>query len=149
MARLRHDQLHASLVQLTPITSQTRITTKYSVKPVKPRSTDDSATAETEAKLPPRASLVFKTYDPVSGVTLKFRTTKAAEVSRLVYASLGRLGRGMAAVPEPPELSEVPMPDAPAGASAEGGAAAAAQSQQAPQQGGGGGGGKKKKKGKK
>lgn len=100
--------------------------------------------------MPPRASLVFKTYDPVSGVALKFRTTKAAEVSRLVYASLGRLGRGMAAVPEPPELAEEAMPDAPAegGAATPSGAGASAAASAAPQQAAGGG-GKKKKKGKK
>lgn len=51
----------------------------------------------------------LKTYDPISGVALKYRTTKAAEVSRLIL-SLGRLGRAMAALPdvsdeEAPEVS--------------------------------------------
>lgn len=40
----------------------------------------------------PMGSLVLKTYDPVSGTCLKYRTDKAAELGRLV-ASLGRLGR--------------------------------------------------------
>lgn len=89
---------------------------------------------------------MLKTYDPQSGVTLKYRTTKAAEVSRLIYSSLGSLGRGMAAVPEAPAADEA-MPDAPtpvgegAGGDAKAGTPAPAQ--------GGGGGGKKKKKGKK
>ncbi|KAF7556128.1 hypothetical protein G7Z17_g1578 [Cylindrodendrum hubeiense] len=83
--------------------------------------------------------------DPVSGATLKYRTTKAAEVSRLIGASLGRLGRSMAAVPEP---AEEPMLDAP-DADDQKSAAPASQppQQQQPQQAGGGG--KKKKKGKK
>lgn len=42
---------------------------------------------------------MLKTYDPVSGVCLKYRTDKAAEVGRLV-ASLGSCGRVMAALPE-------------------------------------------------
>ena len=87
-------------------------------------------------------------------MTLKYRTTKAAEVSRLVHA-LGRLGRDMAALP--PEADES-LPDAPEAAetkaegpaeAARAGAASAsapAPAQQATQQAGGG---KKKKKGKK
>lgn len=42
---------------------------------------------------------MLKTYDPVSGVCLKYRTDKAAEVGRLV-AALGSCGRVMAALPE-------------------------------------------------
>lgn len=94
----------------------------------------------------PRGRLVLKTYDAHSGVTLKYRTTKAAEVSRLVLA-LGRLGRGMAALPE---LRDEDMTDAPARdeeAEARSGAAASQAPAQAPAAGGGGG--KKKKKGKK
>jgi hypothetical protein len=43
--------------------------------------------------------LVLKTYDPESGVVLKFKTDRAAEVGRLING-LGRLGRHMAALPE-------------------------------------------------
>ncbi|CAM1502832.1 Fc.00g076080.m01.CDS01 [Cosmosporella sp. VM-42] len=118
------------LLEARPAT--TRITTKYSIKPA------PSSSAETTPK-PPRGNLVLKTYDPVSGVTLKYRTTKAAEVSRLIYASLGRLGRNMAAVPV-----EETMPDVPPAVEEK----ATVSGQQTPQQGGGGG-GKKKKKGKK
>ncbi|KAK5653116.1 hypothetical protein OQA88_9215 [Cercophora sp. LCS_1] len=55
--------------------------------------------AATPAAKPPRGHLVLKTYDPVSGVTLKYKTSKAAEVSRLIQM-LGQLGRRMAALPD-------------------------------------------------
>ena len=45
---------------------------------------------------------MLKTYDPESGVVLKYKTDKAADVGRLI-ASLGRLGRHMAALPEKQE----------------------------------------------
>ncbi|KAH9900593.1 signal recognition particle 9 kDa protein-domain-containing protein [Xylariomycetidae sp. FL2044] len=61
-----------------------------------PSSSSPQATVTTR---PPRGSLVLKTYDPASGVVLKYRTTKAAEVSRLIL-SFGRLGRRMAGLPE-------------------------------------------------
>ncbi|KAJ4314401.1 hypothetical protein N0V84_008921 [Fusarium piperis] len=126
-----------ALLEARPAT--TLITTKYSLTPAPSRPDDAAATAK-----PPRGSLVLKTYDPVSGVTLKYRTTKAAEVSRLVYASLGRLGRSMAAVPDVPEVA---MQDA--GEEEQKEQQQAATSQQPPAAQGGGGGGKKKKKGKK
>jgi signal recognition particle protein SRP9 len=58
---------------------------------------------------PPRGALELKTYDPITGVALKYRTTKAAEVSRLIL-SLGRLGRAMAALPDvqEEEIAELP-----------------------------------------
>lgn len=128
---VRHNPMSFHSQTNTP--SQTRITTKYSIKPSPPTS---NATAETPSK--PRASLVLKAYDPASGVTLKYRTHKAAEVSRLIYAALGKLGRNMAAVPDAPE--EVVMADAPE----EEVKPVPVQAAQT-----GGGGGKKKKKGKK
>ncbi|OAA59385.1 Signal recognition particle, SRP9 subunit [Cordyceps fumosorosea ARSEF 2679] len=137
------------LIQANPTT--TRITTRYSIKAVKRRKPSASDAAKEK---PPRGELVLKTFDPRSGVTLKYRTTKAAEVSRLMGAAMGRLGRSMAALPEE-EPPEEPMPDAgPAGGEDDG----QAQQKQAPQTqstppapaaAGGGGGGKKKKKGKK
>ncbi|KAH7258115.1 hypothetical protein FSOLCH5_002459 [Fusarium solani] len=126
-----------ALLEARPAT--TRITTKYSLSPAPSRPDDAAATVK-----PPRGSLVLKTYDPVSGVTLKYRTTKAAEVSRLVHASLGRLGRSMAAVPDVPEVA---MADA--GEEEQKEQQQAATSQQPPAAPSGGGGGKKKKKGKK
>lgn len=56
----------------------------------------------------PRATLTLKTYDPESGVVLKFKTDRAAEVGRLV-GSLGRVGRHMAALPQKDESK--PSPD--------------------------------------
>ena len=47
----------------------------------------------------PRAVLTLKTYDPESSVCLKFKTDRAADVSRLING-LGRLGRHMAALPQ-------------------------------------------------
>ncbi|KAJ6447042.1 signal recognition particle protein (SRP9) domain-containing protein [Purpureocillium lavendulum] len=156
--------LEQSTLLLEARPSTTRITTKYSIKPVKPRakkpqeqqteepSAGAAAAAATAAAgtKPPRGSLVLKSYDPVSGSTLKYRTTKAAEVSRLMGAALGRLGKGMAAVPV--DTPEEAMPDAAAGTGADdgvkAGSGAAAQAQQPQQaQQGAGGGGKKKKKG--
>ncbi|RFU75459.1 signal recognition particle, srp9 subunit [Trichoderma arundinaceum] len=142
--------LDHSVALLEARPSQTRVTTRYSIKAVKPRkltdpdasSADDSAAAASDPK-PPRGSLVLKTYDPASGVTLKYRTTKAAEVTRLMHAAMGRLGRAMANVHDVPEAT---MQDADAAETPQG-----EQTPQQAQQGaaGGGGGGKKKKKGKK
>jgi len=74
-----------------------------------------NASEVTSAPKVPRAYLVLKTYDPESGVTLKYRTDEAREVGKLI-ASLGGLGRYMAALPEISE--DVPMPDATGGAAA-------------------------------
>lgn len=81
--------------------------------------------------------LVLKTYDPVSGVCLKYSTEKAWEVGRLITA-LGTCGRVMAALPERTEREEEPKGDREVkvevgGAEKEG------------TRGKGGGGGKKKK----
>ncbi|ORY69560.1 signal recognition particle 9 kDa protein-domain-containing protein [Pseudomassariella vexata] len=163
---IRQSQL---LLEARPTT--TRITTKYSLKVPqmrKPKTASSSkpaltpaaaeSTAATSSSKPARGSLILKTYDPVSGVTLKYKTSKAAEVSRLIQ-SLGKLSRPMAGLPE---LKDEVMTDAPV--PAEGGgsgagtpavekseAAAVGQKPQgAPAQAGGASGGKgKKKKGKK
>lgn len=110
----------------------------------------DAAAAATK---PPRASLIIKTFDPHSGVCLKYKTTKAAEVSRLVQL-LGALGRKMAALPDAPAPAAV-EDEAAAGTATPpvggpGGAAGGGQAAQQAQGGAGGGGGqgKKKKKGK-
>lgn len=90
------------LLEARPTT--TRVTTKYAIKPAGGKRSKKGADGEkkqqedkAEAK-PPRGVLVLKTFDPKTGTTLKYRTTKAAEVSRLVL-SLGRLGRPMAGLP--------------------------------------------------
>ncbi|TDZ18499.1 Uncharacterized protein Cob_v008724 [Colletotrichum orbiculare MAFF 240422] len=143
------------LLQARP--STTRITTKYSMKPVKPRKskkdadndssmTDAAKLESTSAVKPPRGSLEIKTFDPVSGVALKYRTTKAAEVSRLI-TTLGSLGQTMATSKAPEEMKDEPAATAPADENS------AEPKQEKPQQSvgasGGGSGGKKKKKGKK
>ncbi|GAP89288.1 putative wd repeat protein [Rosellinia necatrix] len=125
-------------------------------------SSTSTTAAAAAAPTAPRASLTIKTYDPHSGACLKYRTTKAAEVSRLIL-SLGQLGRKMAALPadaadavvaDAAAAEEVGTPtvektEGSAGASGSAGAKGQAQVQQqaAPQQGGGGKG--KKKRGKK
>lgn len=88
------------LLQARP--STTRITTKYTLlTPSKskaaPPTTTESSAPSTKPD-PPRATLTLKTYDPRSGSTLKYKTTKAAEVSRLIQI-LGRLARPMAGLP--------------------------------------------------
>jgi hypothetical protein len=95
----------------------------------------------------------LKTYDPASGTTLKYSTTKAAEVSRLIQI-LGRLARPMAGLPGVKE--DVPMVDAVAADVGSGVAtpvvemAPAVAGKGAPTGGQGGAGGKRgKKKGKK
>ncbi|KAI8952864.1 hypothetical protein F4801DRAFT_539607 [Xylaria longipes] len=158
----------ALLIEARP--STTRITTKYhltdktgsSKKRQKRRQQQQqqqqqdtsTTTAPTTPTPTPRASLTLKTYDPHSGACLKYRTTKAAEVSRLIL-SLGQLGRGMAALPLPAD-SDAVMADAgaeevgtPAVEKPEGnaGGSAAKGQTQAPTQAGGGKG--KKKRGKK
>ena len=108
----------------------------------------------------PRALLTLKTYDPVSGTCLKYKTDKAAEVGRLA-TSLGRCGRVMAALPvkEETQSKEKSVEET------EGAAAVKTEDTKDPtnkgrskggqaqgkggEKGGGGGGGGKKKKGKK
>jgi len=87
----------SQLLQARPTT--TRITTKYTLKPVKetiPAKETSTSSAQTSAA---RAGLTLKTYDPVTGVTLKYKTDKAAEVGRLITI-LSMLGRSMAGLPK-------------------------------------------------
>lgn len=155
---------------------QTKITCRYSVKPKPARRVKKTATTDdSEQTLPdapakpaaasvgqnPRAKLVLKAVDPASGVCLKYETTKAAEVSRLVQL-LGQLSRRQAGLVAAgtaslEEQEDVVMAEATAtaeesGATAAAAATAAAVPSAAPtptpvqqQQAGGGGKGKKKK----
>ncbi|KAF6836028.1 hypothetical protein CPLU01_03933 [Colletotrichum plurivorum] len=141
--------LQARPTTMRDLPHQTRITTKYSIKSVKPRKSrkddeDDSTMPDAPAK-PPRGSLEIKTYDPVSGVALKYRTTKAAEVSRLI-TTLGSLGRTMCTSKAPEAVKDEPMVDTPTDERNGGGVEL---KQEKPQQVAGSGSGKKKKKGKK
>lgn len=86
---------------------QARITTKYKIpnldspkyqKPRKRKRDGEADGKDAAAPRVPKAWLVLKTYDPESGVVLKFKTDKAADVGRLING-LGRLGRHMAALP--------------------------------------------------
>ncbi|THW93909.1 hypothetical protein D6D18_06042 [Aureobasidium pullulans] len=135
----------ALLLQARPNT--TRITTKYHIPSASSISTKPTTTtdAPTESKLAqqPIAYLELKTYDPISGTTLKYKTDKAAEVGRLV-AAMGSLGREMAALPEIKQ--DITMPDADETPVVEAAATPATAQQQQQQQSTGG---KKKKKGKK
>ncbi|KKY24586.1 putative signal recognition particle srp9 subunit [Diplodia seriata] len=150
------------LLEACPTTA--RIVTKYSIIKRKTTkdgkrqvATSDSAHADAtqlkppapgapaQAPAPTQAALTLKTYDPVSGVCLKYQTTKAAEVGRLI-ASLERLARAMAALPSVQE--DAAMPDAPAveqGTGTNTPNPEPAKADSKPAQGGG----KKKKKGKK
>ena len=74
----------------------------------------------------PRAIIVLRTFDPVSGVCLKYSTNKAAEVGRLL-SSLGRLARSMCG-----------LSDGAAGEGSGEGSLPAADTQTAPSTGGGG-----------
>ncbi|KAK1070208.1 hypothetical protein LTR74_004360 [Friedmanniomyces endolithicus] len=160
----------ALLLQARPTT--TRITTKYKIpnlaspkynKPNKrKRDGGDGEGKEQTGLRVPRAALVLKTYDPESGVVLKLKTDKAADVGRLI-GGLGRLGRRMAALPEKAE--EAVMEDAEVAEQAPVGVATAPNGKETAAAatsgdgkelhtsggggGGGGGGAKKKKKGKK
>ncbi|KAF2158648.1 hypothetical protein M409DRAFT_71543 [Zasmidium cellare ATCC 36951] len=150
------------LLQARPTT--TRITTKYNIpnleseryqkKMSKKRKRDaggeEKDKEDAAAPKIPQATLELKTYDPESGVVLKFKTNRAAEVGRLVM-SLGTLGRYMAALPVKEE--DVAMDDATATEQAADdtkdaapAAAAPSANDAKPQQGAGGGGGNKKKK---
>ncbi|KAK5060044.1 hypothetical protein LTR84_009928 [Exophiala bonariae] len=104
--------LHRSsqLIQAYP---SSRITTKYSLPKKRSGKADTKATEKKDAttaadstgatpsqtKREPSAILTLKTYHPDSGICLKYKTDKAAEVGRLL-AGLGRLAKG--------ELIELP-----------------------------------------
>lgn len=113
--------LHQSSLLIEARPTTTRITTKYHITKPKPRrikktsSSSPTSQPSSAATTAPCGSLTLKTYDPHSGACLKYRTTKAAEVSRLIL-SLGQpLGARMAALPLPEAADEV-MADVGAGA---------------------------------
>ncbi|MCJ1393199.1 hypothetical protein MMC18_006071 [Xylographa bjoerkii] len=90
------------LLEARPTTA--RISTRYKLSPPNVASSRRSklgsaTTNPAEAPPPPsRAYIILKTYDPVSGTCLKYRTDKGAEIGRLV-AGLGKCARTMAAMP--------------------------------------------------
>ncbi|KAF3394951.1 hypothetical protein DPV78_008569 [Talaromyces pinophilus] len=156
--------LEQSSLLLEAYPDNTRITTKYSYpkpsnkdntrkiskrKPTSSTTTnnEDSASTTTTTQTTTFATLTLKTYNPVTGICLKYKTNKAAEVGRLI-SGLGKLGAGVkitsateetvAAAAAATATTEVEMADAPAAIAAPAASA-----------GGGGGGKKKKGKGKK
>ncbi|KAK1832331.1 signal recognition particle 9 kDa protein-domain-containing protein [Podospora conica] len=161
------DWLRQSSLLLQAYPSTTRITTRYHLAPARRPSKAAKAAARAasdpaagvyvapvpeadgaEAK-PPRGHLVLKTYDPASGVTLKYKTSKAAEVGRLVQM-LGVLGRRMGGLPEKEQEEEGGgVGEEMVGVETTGAAVPAAPAAGDKGAGGAGAGGKKKKKGKK
>jgi len=117
--------LHQSSLLIQAYPTTTRITTKYSLprrlnsksksnaKPAPP-APSENATTDTKPhreRLPPSATLTLKTFEPGSGICLKYKTDKAAEVGRLL-TGLGRLAGG--------EVIDMPVPaSAPAAAPVE------------------------------
>jgi hypothetical protein len=95
---------------------QTKVTTRFTIsKPSdKPRRQKNPVQPNGQSATPvdgePRAMLVLKTYDPVSGIVLKYQTDRAAEVGRLV-AAMGTCARKMAALKDA-EKTENPEDDA-------------------------------------
>ncbi|KAI0166539.1 signal recognition particle 9 kDa protein-domain-containing protein [Xylariaceae sp. FL1272] len=144
--------LHQSSLLLDARPTTTRITTTYSLANThaKKRAARAAAAADpssTPTPLPPRGVLVLKTYCPVSGACLKYRTTKAAEVSRMIMC-LGQLGRKMAALPND-DIAMADVKEEEGGEAktekVEPGVKTEVKREGTPQQGGGGGKGKKKK----
>ncbi|GAB1320802.1 Signal recognition particle 9 kDa protein-domain-containing protein [Madurella fahalii] len=123
------DWLHQSSLLLQARPATTRITTRYHLKPARrPTKAEKKAAAaaskggasartpqqpaaqqqqqqqqqqQSNPPKPPRGHLVLKTYDAATGATLKYKTSKAAEVGRLVQM-LGSMGRRMAGVAPAP-----------------------------------------------
>ncbi|OIW33694.1 hypothetical protein CONLIGDRAFT_188411 [Coniochaeta ligniaria NRRL 30616] len=100
------DWLLQSSLLLEARPETTRITTRYTIRPnirrTKKSAADNTTTTPAPASktpLPPRGDLELKTYDPVSGVVLKYRTVKLAEVGRLMQLLGSHLARTQAGVP--------------------------------------------------
>ncbi|EEH22770.2 hypothetical protein PABG_04981 [Paracoccidioides brasiliensis Pb03] len=158
------EYLEQSALLLEAYPDTTRITTKYTYSASKksqstakskspttatptPSATLDPTSAPTPAPAPAPATLTLKTFHPTSGICLKYRTNKAAEIGRLI-AGLGKLASG-APVIETVETTKADeeMVDAPAYVPVAGDARASASSGGKGSSAGGasaGGGGKKK-----
>ncbi|KAM5430014.1 hypothetical protein McanMca71_006390 [Microsporum canis] len=95
------DYLKQSSLLLEAYPDTTRITTKYSYpkrpsakerSKAKSKAATSESTEATERTAAP-ATLTLKTFNPTTGICLKYRTNKAAEVGRLI-AGLGKLSSG-------------------------------------------------------
>ncbi|KAJ5802913.1 Signal recognition particle SRP9 subunit [Penicillium pulvis] len=121
--------LEQSALLLEAYPETTRITTKYSFPTerraqqhkrekslAKKQASSTTETAPTESTpTAPIASLTLKTYNPATGVCLKYRTNKLQEVSRLM-TGLGKLAGGadVASLGLSGPGADVEMVDAPA-----------------------------------
>ena len=101
-----HTYLHQSSLLIQAYQQDTRVTTKYSLpqkpKPGKNDGTETEADGTARVKRDPAATLTLKTFHPGTGICLKYKTDKAAEVGRLM-AGLGRLAKG--------EIIDLPTPE--------------------------------------
>ncbi|KAK0670619.1 signal recognition particle 9 kDa protein-domain-containing protein [Cercophora samala] len=151
------DWLHHSSLLLAARPTTTRISTNYHLSPARrtPKDATPEQIAEDEKK-GKRGHLVITTFDPKSGASLKYKTSKAQEVGRLVQMLGNLAGRAAGVVAEEgtKKDEDVEMAEV-GGEKREGGEGSGVatpvvqqQQQQQPQQGGGGGGKGKKKKGK-
>ncbi|KAI9928230.1 hypothetical protein ASPWEDRAFT_38969 [Aspergillus wentii DTO 134E9] len=96
------EYLEQSCLLLEAYPETTRITTKYSF-PSKPSPSTSKNAAQsqqqtqqppaTAAPTPPIATLTLKTFNPTSGICLKYQTNKIQEVGRLM-TTLGKLAAG-------------------------------------------------------
>ncbi|EPS42407.1 hypothetical protein H072_3558 [Dactylellina haptotyla CBS 200.50] len=125
------DFVERSLQLLQAYPNTTKITTTYHItpppdpskptrhpKPTKPTSSTSVAAPTEEKPKAPRGILKLKTYDPISGAIVTFRTDKISDVGRLV-GGLHRLGRCMAGVKDiPPESTTATAVEAQTGGSA-------------------------------
>jgi len=93
--------LEQSSLLLEAYPESTRITTRYSYpsrlrlsksRSQKPRKAAD-ASDNVGSTTTPIATLTLKTYNPSTGICLKYRTDKAAEIGRLI-SGLGKLASG-------------------------------------------------------
>ncbi|GAD95346.1 hypothetical protein NFIA_074910 [Paecilomyces variotii No. 5] len=154
--------LEQSSLLLEAYPESTKITTRYSYPSRSPKShprskpkvTDPAATDSTaQTTTTPIATLTLKTYHAPTGICLKYKTNKAAEVGRLI-TGLGKLAAGAkvkdlgtsAAAAAAPG-GDVEMADAPSTAAATVDDSAAAATTAKTDSGTGAKGGKSKKKG--
>ncbi|EDN06000.1 signal recognition particle 9 kDa protein SRP9 superfamily domain-containing protein [Histoplasma capsulatum] len=103
------EYLEQSALLLHAYPDTTRITTKYSYptskkssaaqptsaqsKPSAPGASTTPTQKQTQSQSQTTATLTLKTFHPASGICLKYRTNKAAEIGRLI-AGLGKLASG-------------------------------------------------------
>jgi len=83
---------------------------EHSIRLLRAYPSSTKVTTTYHASAPGKGVLTLKTYDPVSGVCIKFRTTKVADVGRLI-TGLHRLGRQQAGLPQVAASTEATWAD--------------------------------------